>query len=208
MKSLLKLAIVTWVAWQTVDAEWQNIFPLAGSTPGKVGTYMTDVIVRIGFRTGAVLLALGVLDYLYQRWEHERSLRMSKEEVKEEYKQREGNPRVRAWMRHKHREMARRRMMADVPKADVVVTNPVHLAVALKYHREEMAAPRVVAKGSGFLAEKIRDLAEENRVPVLRDKPLARALYKSVEVGAEIPVNLYKAVAEILAHVYRMKGAA
>jgi flagellar biosynthetic protein FlhB len=111
-------------------------------------------------------------------------------------------------MRHKHREMARRRMMAEVPKADVVITNPVHLAVALRYDREKMAAPGVVAKGSGFLAEKIRDLAEESGVPVLEDRPLARALYKSVEVGAEIPVNLYKAVAEILAHVYRMRGAA
>ena len=145
------------------------------------------------------------LDYINQKWRYERSLRMSREEVKEEYKETEGDPHVKARVRSIQREMAKKRMMQEVPKATVVITNPTHLAIALKYKRGEKSAPKVVAKGSGYIAEKIRKIAEEAGIPVVEDKPLARALYK-LEIGTEIPETLYRAVARILAYIYKLKG--
>jgi flagellar biosynthetic protein FlhB len=206
IKSFLKLAIIGYVAWYTVDAEWANIMAIGGSSPRGIAAQMAAVILRIGLRTAIALVILAVLDYLYQRWEHERSLRMTKQEVKDEFKQREGDPKVKGRIRQKQREMARKRMMAAVPHADVVITNPQHLAVAIRYDRDRMAAPEVVAKGSGFLAERIREIAQHSEVPILEDKPLAQALYRHVEVGEQIPVMLYRAVAEILAHIYRQRG--
>jgi len=146
------------------------------------------------------------MDYLYQRWSFEKGLRMSKDELKEETKETEGDPHVRARIKAIQREMARKRMMQDVPTADVVVTNPTHLSVAIRYDRSKSDAPVVVAKGSGHLAMKIRELAAENNVPLVENKPLARHLYKHTEVGMQIPVDVYKAVAEVLAYVYRLKG--
>ncbi|NOY65520.1 MAG: flagellar biosynthesis protein FlhB [Nitrospirae bacterium] len=145
------------------------------------------------------------LDYITQRWRHERSLRMTKEEIKEEYKESEGDPQIKARIRSVQREMARKRMMQEVPKATVVITNPTHLAVALRYERGQKGAPKVVAKGAGFIAEKIKELAEKSDVPIVEDKPLARALF-SLEINTEIPEELYRAVAKILAYIYRLKG--
>lgn len=202
-KGLLKLAIVVYVAWRTMAEEWDLLLGLAGASPRAMGSTLGDVILRLGLRTGLLLLGLAVFDYLYQWWEHERDLRMTREEVKEEYKQREGDPKVKGRLRQRQREMARSRMIAAVPKADVVIKNPEHLAVALRYDRERMAAPTVVAKGAGFLALRILEVAASHGVAVIEDRPLARALYKAVGLGEQIPVNLYKAVAEVLAHVYR-----
>jgi flagellar biosynthetic protein FlhB len=146
------------------------------------------------------------VDYLFQFWSFERSIRMSRQELKEETKQTEGDPLIRSRIRSLQRSLARRRMMSDVPKADVVITNPTHLAVALMYRSETMGAPVVVAKGAGMIAEKIREIARMNQIPVLENKPLARTLFKGVHIGAPIPSNLYKAVAEILAYVYQLRG--
>jgi flagellar biosynthesis protein FlhB len=154
----------------------------------------------------AVLGVFGVIDFGLQRWEFSKQLRMTKQEAKQEHKEREGDPQIKARIRSVQREMARRRMMAAVKKADVVVTNPTHIAVALLYEKSKMAAPRVVAKGADFLAQKIKKIAADAGVPMVENVPLARTLYKSVKVGQFIPRALYQAVAEVLAYVYRLKN--
>ncbi len=206
LKGLLKMGIVAWVIWETVMSEWETLASMGSVSAWAMGSEMARGILNIALRAGMVLAGLAVLDFLYQRWEHERSLRMTKDEVKEEFRQREGDPKIRARIRQRQREMARRRMMAQVPKADVVITNPEHLAVALQYQKNSMAAPTVVAKGAGYLAEKIKEVAKKHSVEIVENKPLAQALYKMVEVGSQIPVELYRAVAEILAHVYSRKN--
>ncbi|MDR1472281.1 MAG: flagellar biosynthesis protein FlhB [Synergistaceae bacterium] len=152
-----------------------------------------------------ILLVLGLFDYAYQKWEFEKSIKMSKQEIKEEYKQMEGDPLIKRRIRQKQRELATGRMMADVPKSDVVITNPTRIAVAIQYDQRTMTAPTVIAKGSGFIARKIREIAEEHDIPVVENKPLARAIMSQVEVGESIPEDLYRAVAEVLAFVYRLK---
>jgi flagellar biosynthetic protein FlhB len=149
---------------------------------------------------------VAALDFAYQKFKYRKSLMMSKQEVKQEHKQREGDPLLKARMRSLQREMARKRMMQDVPKADVIVTNPTHIAVAIKYDADKMAAPRVVAKGADLLAQRIKDVAKKNGIPMVENVPLARALHKSVKVGGSVPRALYQAVAEVLAYVYRLKG--
>ena len=156
-------------------------------------------------RLAVMLFIIGLLDYAYQKWDFEKSIKMSKQEVKEEVKQTEGDPLIKSKIRQKQRELARKRMMASVPKADVVITNPTTLAVALMYDSEVMAAPQVVAKGKGLIARKIRELAEEHGVAIIENRPLAWALYESTEIGDEVPEKLYRGVAEILAMVYRLK---
>jgi len=156
----------------------------------------------------AVLIigALAAIDYGFQRWQFREKMRMTKQELREEAKQTEGDPYVRGRIRAIQHEMARRRMMAEVPKADVVITNPIHLAVALRYDSAEMAAPTVIAKGAGIIAERIKEIARENGIAVIEDRPLAQMLFKTVEIGKAIPANLYQAVAEVLAYVYGLRG--
>ena len=149
---------------------------------------------------------LAALDYVYQRWQHEQDLKMTKQEVKDEHKLTYGDPKVKARIRSVQMEMARRRMMEAVPEADVVITNPTHLAIALKFDAREMIAPRVLAKGSGHIAQRIREIAVKHQIPLVEEKPLAQALFKMVDIGEYIPVELYRAVAEVLAYVYRLKG--
>ena len=158
--------------------------------------------MHVGIAVGVLLTLLGIADFLYQRWQHEQDLRMSREELKEERRQEEGDPHMRARIKKLQREMGTR-MMHDVPTADVVLTNPTHYAVALKYDRATMPAPVVVAKGADHRAFRIMEIARQHNVPVLERKPLARALYGAVEVGREIPPELYLAVAEILTYLYR-----
>jgi flagellar biosynthetic protein FlhB len=155
---------------------------------------------------GGSSLVIGVLDYAYQRFEWERGLRMSREEIKEESRAAEGDPVLRGKIRSMQKDMARRRMMAAVPKADVIITNPTHLAVALRYDPKAMGAPIVVAKGAGFVAEKIREIGRQHGVMIVENKLVARTLFKLVDVGREVPEDLYRAVAEILAFVYRVRG--
>jgi len=153
----------------------------------------------------AVFMAFGIIDLIYQRYSYKKSLRMSKQEIKDEFKQTEGNPEIKAKIRQIQREMAKKRMMADIPKADVVITNPTHYAVAIRYDKEKEDAPRVIAKGVDNLAVKIKEIAREFDIMIVENPPLARELYKSVEIGEIIPPKLYKAVAEVLAFVYKAK---
>lgn len=207
LKSLVKLSIGGYVFYYVMKKDLY-LFPLlmnmglkefagtAGRLILKAATY--------GFFS---FLILSVIDYILQRWQFERSIRMSREEIKEEFKESEGNPLIKSRIKSLQREMARKRMMQEVPKATVVITNPTHLAVALKYEDKKMTAPKIVAKGAGFVAEKIREIAMQNRVPIVEDKPLARSLYK-LEVESYIPQELYQAVARILAYIYKLRGIA
>ncbi len=205
VKSLAKIAIIGYVAYRVVSGELGHLTPLVEQGVGQILVYIGGVCLRLGLWATLAMGALAVLDYGYQRWQHEKRLRMTRQEVKEEFKQTEGDPLIKSRIKAIQREMARRRMMAEVPKADVVVTNPTELAVALKYEARQMEAPKVVAKGAGHIARRIRELAAESGVPLVEDKPLAQALYKTVELGQTIPYALYAAVAEVLAYVYRLK---
>ena len=167
--------------------------------------YVTWLMVKLIIQIGIILFIYGILDFVWTRYRQNEKLKMTKQEVKEERKQSEGDPQIKQRIRMKQREMAQRMMMGEVPKADVVVTNPVHYAVALKYVSGEDQAPRVVAKGQNLIAHKIKELARENKVPIIENKPLARALFRQVPIEAEIPEDLFKAVATILAQAYRMR---
>ena len=204
VKSVLKISVLTYVVFLAVKKEWLNMPALIDMEVAASVAYIARVSFSIMLKTVWVLLVIAAIDYAYQRWNFEKGLRMSKEEIKEEMKETDGDPIIKARIKSMQREMARKRMMADVPKADVVVTNPTHIAIAIRYDREKGNAPIVVAKGAGFVGERIRELARKHGVPVLENKPLARTLYKTVKVGMEIPANLYKAVAEVLAYVYRL----
>jgi len=205
VKSLVKVTIVGWVSVKTVMADLDSIPGLMQLGVYDILAFIGKVAFRIGLYTCLVLIVLAIFDYIFQRWQHEKGLKMSKQEVKDENKMTEGDPAVKARIRSIQREMAQRRMMEAVPEATVVITNPTHLAIALKFE-SDFHAPVLVAKGAGKLAERIREVARANDVPVVEQKPLARTLYKAVEIGDFIPAELYRAVAEILAYVYRIKG--
>jgi flagellar biosynthesis protein FlhB len=205
-KAPLKLALLGVIAWLTIRSEIPMLLTVAGLDPVAGVRAVGGLALTLLWRLGLAHAAIAALDYGYQRWAHRRSLRMTREEVKDEMRQAEGDPAIRARFRSLHRQYAMRRMMAAVPTADVVVTNPTRLAVALKYDAGSMKAPRVVAKGARLVAQRIRELARVSGVPLVEHKPLAQALYKGVPVGAEIPGTLYRAVAEILAYVWALSG--
>lgn len=205
-KAVIKLLIVSLIAYITIKQEYSRIFLTMSMGASELLSFIGSVSLKILIRTIWALIALAILDFIFQKYQYEENMKMTKEEVKDEMKQREGDPKVKSKIRSVQYQMARRRMMEAVPNADVVVTNPVHLAVALEYKKDKMAAPTVVAKGAGFVAEKIKEIARKNGIPVVENKPLARTLYKLVEIGENIPVSLYKAVAEVLAYVYRLKN--
>lgn len=204
-KSILKLAIIAFISYKTVASEGEKFPGLINLEVPQIFSYAMEIIFRLGFRVALVLIALALLDYGFQQWNYERDLRMTKAEIKEELKQREGDPMIKSRIRSIQRQMARKRMMEAVPRADVVITNPTHYAVALQYQQAMMVAPQVIAKGAGFLAQRIKEIAEKNRVPLVEDKLLAQTLFREVELGQLIPVVLYKAVAEVLAYVYKLK---
>lgn len=205
VKAVLKFGLIAWVAWRTLQAETERLV-FAGQLPMPYALApTTEALYQVGIRVGALWLVLAILDYLYQRWDFEKTIRMSRYELKEEYKQMEGDPYLRARIRQKMQEAAKQRSTRDVRRADVVVTNPVTYAVALRYDRTSMNAPRVVAKGKGWLAQRIREEALRWHVPIVPNPPLARSLYAQVELGEEIPNTLYQAVAEVLAYVYRLR---
>ena len=205
-KALLKILIISLVAYAAVHSHFTDMAGLMHLEVLDILTFTGRAALGICFFTCLALMLLAGLDYAYQRWQYENDLKMTKQEVKEELKHREGDPVVKARIKKVQFEMAQRRMMTDVPGADVVVTNPTHLAIALKFDTENMEAPQVVAKGAGHIAERIKEIAREYDVPVMEQKPLAQTLYKSVDIGQTIPAALYKAVAEVLAYVYRLKG--
>ncbi|MBI2371826.1 MAG: flagellar biosynthesis protein FlhB [Deltaproteobacteria bacterium] len=206
VKALLKVTLIGYVAYAVIRDEAPRLPMLMGMDVAQVLAHTAGAGLRLCLRAGLVLGVLALLDYAAERWEHERRLRMSREEVREEFKEREGDPLVKGRIKTIQRSLARKRMMAAVPKADVVLTNPEHVAVALRYDRGRMRAPVVVAKGAELLAQEIRRIAREHHIPILERRDLARALYAGVEIGREIPMALYEAVAEVLAFVYRLKG--
>jgi len=206
VQDFLKLAVIGTVLGWTLARSFDEILSLPSLPAPKIAAALADLGFTLAIRAAAALVVLGLLDLCFQRWQYGRDLRMSKQEVKEELKRLEGNPRIRERRRAIQRQIATQRMMAAVPKAAVVVTNPTHFAVALAYD-EKMAAPKIVAKGADLIAEKIREIAHEHDVPIVERAPLARELFKC-EVGKEIPAKMYEAVAEILAYVYSLKSRA
>jgi len=206
VRDTVKLLIVFYVAYLAIRNEFDNFFLLPDMSTVQFGITMGRLALVIALKIGAAILVIAALDYMYQRYDFEKSLKMSKQDIKDENKDTEGSPQIKGRIRQLQREMARRRMMQEIPKADVVITNPTHLAVALKYDPAEMQAPMVVAKGERLIAEKIKEIAYEHDIPVIEDKPLARALFKMCDIGQLVPANLYRAVAEVLAYVYRLKG--
>lgn len=206
VKSLLKMALIGVLAYSIVKGKLTAIPGLMQLPISDIMGFVGDTIFMVAFYVCVAMAVLASLDYAFQKWQHEKDLRMSKQEVKDEHKQTQGDPLIKSRIRKAQREMAMQRMMAAVPNADVVITNPTHLAIALRFDPESMDAPRVVAKGAGHVAQRIKEIALENQVAVVEQKPLARALFKSVEIDADIPSELYRAVAEILAYVYRLKG--
>jgi flagellar biosynthetic protein FlhB len=204
-KGLLKVTVVATVATLLLYPQLSGLPSFAGLEIAQVLDVVRGLSRSLFIDVLAVVAVIAALDFLYQRFEFRRSMRMSKQEIREEFKQTEGDPIIKSRLRQIRVERARRRMMAAVPEADVVVTNPTHYAVALKYEPAEMAAPRVVAKGVDNLALRIREVAEENDVVVMENPPLARALYATVDLDEEIPPEHYKAVAEIIGYVFRLK---
>lgn len=206
VKSILKIVIVSWIAYSVISGHLREFPALVDLEVGQILVFLGKVAFKIGLYVCLVMVLMAMLDFLYQRWQYEENLKMTKQEVKDEHKQVEGDPKVKSRIRTLQREAAMKRMMESIPEADVVITNPTHLAIALRFDSENMVAPRVVAKGADHLAERIRSIAAEHSVPIVENKPLAQALYRMVELGDYIPAELYRAVAEVLAYVYRLKG--
>jgi len=206
--NLLKLVLVTCVAYSAVHGRLEQIVSVQGLSFSQIFGLGAQLVYSIGIRIGILLLVLAIIDYAYQRFRIERELRMTKQEVKEEMRRMEGDPKIKGRRRQIAIQMATQKLRKDVPTADVVVTNPTEFAVALKYDNATMRAPRVIAKGQGFMAARIREIAIAAGVPILERKPLARALYKLCDVGQEIPEQFYDAVAQILAYVYELSGKA
>lgn len=205
IKSVSKLGIVSYVVYQALQSKYVEIVAMSGTDIRGAASVVAQGAVEILLKAGFAMLAVAALDYGYQRWQYERNIRMTKEEVREEFRQSEGDPKIKAKIKQQQRRLAARRMMHDVPASDVVITNPTHLAIALQYRPESMRAPKVVAKGRLLIAEKIKEVARQHGVPVIENKPLAQALYKTVEVGSEIPPLLYQAVAEVLAFIFSLR---
>jgi len=206
IKALGKLGIIGYIACSTISNSYPQLLAAIRQDIPTILAIIGDLLYRVALRIALFLLVLAAADYAYQRWAFERSIRMTKEEVKQEFKQLEGNPQIKSRIRSRQRQIARRRMMEAVPKADVVLTNPTHFAVALQYDPVTMGAPQVVAKGADLIAERIREVARAHNVPIVENPPLARALYKSVDIGREIPAEFYAAVAEVLAFVYQINA--
>jgi flagellar biosynthetic protein FlhB len=207
VKSLIKLVILGYFPYKLFVDEYQTMMGLFNATLAQDLDYMAWIMVKLILEMGIVLILYGFADFSYSKWKHWNDLKMTKQQVKEEHKQVEGDPQIKAKIRQKQRELSQRQMMGEVPKADVVVTNPTHFAVALRYDRSGGdGAPKVVAKGMNLIAKRIKEIARDNEVPVIENKPLARALFKQVELEQEVPERLYQAVATILAQAYKLKN--
>lgn len=206
LKSNFKIMLIGYFIYSYLFKNYAIIPDLMNMDVRQTAAYIGDMLYNIGIRAGSVLFILAIFDYGFQVWEHERNLKMTKQEVKDEYKQTEGNPQIKGRIREKQRQMAMRRMMSEVPKADVVITNPTHFAIAVKYDPVKSESPTVLAKGKDLIAKQIREKAKEHNIPLVENPPLAQTLYKTVEIGQNIPSDLYKAVAEVLAYVYNLKN--
>ncbi len=204
IKSLAKVSLIGFVAYKTVANEFDVALTLAGLDLSQTLLFLGQTAFLVMGKSCGILIVLALIDYFFTKYEMEQKMKMTKQEIKEEYKETEGDPHIKSRIRSLQQQMARKRMMAEVPKADVVITNPTHLSVALSYDRETMNAPTIVAKGGDHLAFRIREIAKEHKVPIVENKPVARALYLQ-EVGEQVPEEMFTAVAEILAYVYRLK---
>ncbi|WP_243111776.1 flagellar biosynthesis protein FlhB [Butyrivibrio sp. CB08] len=205
-KSILKLAVMAVVIYSFFTGRTESLFLLYDMPLKQAIGLMGDLIISLGLRIGVAYMIIAIMDLIYQRRKFKKDMMMTKQEVKDEYKNSEGDPAVKSAQKRRMMESSRRRMMQQLPQADVVITNPTHYAVAIKYDAEEADAPIVVAKGSDYLAQKIKEIAKENGVEIVENKPLARMLFANVEIGEMVPPELYKAVAEVLAYVYHLKG--
>ncbi len=206
VKNLLKLAIVVIIGYNAIMGYKDDFLPLVDQDITQIVGLMVDAGLAVTFKIALALLFIAAADYAFQRYDHISNMKMTKQEVKDEHKQSEGDPKIKSRIRSMQMQMTRNRMMQEVSTADVVITNPTHYAIALKYETEKMVAPRVVAKGRNHVALKIRKIAEDNDIPIVEDPPLARALYKMVELGQEVPEQFFQAVAEVLAYVYKAKN--
>ena len=206
IKGIIKITIVGMVAYATIKGDFEEYALLQGSQISVILQFIGKLGFNLVIRIALILFVLAILDYAYQKWEYERNLKMSKQEIKDEYKQAEGDPKVKGRIRALQRQLVINAMIQELPDADVVITNPTHLAVALKFDGDSMSSPKVVAKGARKMAERIKAIAAENNIPIVENKELARAIYKTVDVGMEIPAKFYQAVAEVLSYVYRLKN--
>jgi flagellar biosynthesis protein FlhB len=206
MKSLFKVGALAFIGYITINNRMEEIPALMDFSVGQILLYIGEVTIEIMIKALIFMIVLASVDMSFQIFQHGEEIKMSKDEVKQERKETEGDPQLKQRIRSTQLEMARKRMMASVPEADVVVTNPTHISVALKYDRDKFQAPIVVAKGADNLAAKIREIANKSGVPLVENKPLARTLYKTVDIGQVVPANLFRAIAEILAHVYKLKS--
>jgi len=204
IKSLLKLLLVSGITYLVLKGEMAHIPMLIRTNVTESSGFLGSVLFKLFFSLGLGVLSIAVLDYFFQRWDLERQMRMTKEEVKQEHKNQEGDPLIKARVRRIQRQLANRKMMQEVPKADVIITNPTHIAVALKYDAN-LPAPQLIAMGADLIAQKIKDLAREKGIPIVENKPLARTIFKTMKIGQVIPRELFVAVAEVLSYVYKLR---
>ena len=203
VKSIFKVGIIIYIAYTAVRDNESKLFVLYDISLNQAGALVGKFVIDVGFKISLVYMIIGIADFAYQKFKFKDDMKMTKQEVKDEYKNTEGDPQIKGRQRRKMQEVSQKRMMQDVPKADVVITNPTHLAVAIKYDAETSPAPIVIAKGADFVAQKIKEVARDNRIEIVENKPLARMLYANVDIGAQIPPELYQAVAEVLVLVYK-----
>lgn len=208
IKSIAKIGLIVIICYTYLMDKWPKLFLLYDMPLTQVLQLAGEMVTDLGIRISLVYMIIALGDFAYQKFKFSKDMRMTKQEIKEEYKQQEGDPQIKGKIRQKMREVSQRRMMQSLPQADVVITNPTHLAVAIKYEPEVSEAPVVIAKGEDYLAARIREVAKENKIEIVENKPLARMLYANVDVGQAIPPELYQAVAEVLAFVYHLQGKA
>ncbi len=201
--AVVKLGVIIALSYNVIAEILRDPIFHSSVDISRIGAFMADSSFKITMRIGFALVVLAAVDYGYQLWRTGQDMMMTKEEVKDEAKNQEGDPKVKARMKSRRRAISQRKMLAEVPKADVIITNPTHLAIALRYDRKSMGAPRIIAKGARLNALRIREIAKQHQIPIIENKPLARMMFKYGKVGGEIPAQLYVAVAEILAYVYR-----
>ncbi|BBF42970.1 flagellar biosynthesis protein FlhB [Lachnospiraceae bacterium KM106-2] len=206
IKAVIKILVIFGLVYIEFQTEWEFIKGLYDIELKVAIVLIGNMVINLGLKISALYLLIGFADLFYQKWKFKKDNRMSKQEVKDEYKNSEGDPQVKGQIKSKMREASQRRMMQSVPEADVIITNPTHFAVALKYDRESQGAPVVIAKGADLVAQRIKDKARESHIEIVENKPLARMLYFNVEIGDEIPGELYQMVAEVLAYVYSLKS--
>lgn len=203
---VVKIAVIGFVAYSTLKNDWKTLLVLYDMSLEQAVILIGNLVIDLGLKISLIFLVIGFGDLIYQKLKFKKDMRMTKQEVKDEFKNSEGDPQIKSKIRAKMREVSMRRMMQALPTADVVITNPTHFAAAIKYDRETAEAPVLLAKGADFLAQKIKEVAKENNIEIVENKPLARMLYYNVEVGAEIPPELYQMTAEVLAYVYGLKN--